>query len=402
MAAGTKHLGSKLGISNANGAALSNAIMLEAVQLLRPDFDFAMSEKMFRSERRKELLKFAEEQFIALDIAIDNDAAIIKGAAGTGKSVLAIELAKRFDSQLLKVGFLCFNRLLSEELAKQLAGTNVFVSTIDSFILTIARKKNPHLPKNNLEALRQISLENVQIPENEKFDILIIDEAQDLLNKTFQPVLENSVKNGLETGFWYAFGDLDAQKIYDQTDSMQFIRNEIRDVPVLTLTRNCRNIIQIGHFAEGLLKAKPKWKSFMRNESHPDPQLITIKPDEDITPILDNVIDECKAMGFSYDDIACLSPIEISDPQDIFIESKYVEKFVVGSRKSGKISFSSISKFKGLESPCVVLLDLEQLGTWTNRNDLMYVALTRATDRLVILANKSAHVFMTKLLEEEI
>lgn len=402
MAAGINHLGSKLGISNVNGSALNIDVMLEAVQLLRPDFDFAMSEKMFRSERRKELLKFAEDQFIALDIAIDNEAAIIKGAAGTGKSVLAIELARRFQSQNFKVALFCFNHLLSDEIAKQLADTDVFVSTIDSYTLKLARTNHPHLPTNNIEALKQINLDTLEIPDNEKFDLIIIDEAQDLLNKTFRPILEKSVKNGLASGVWYAFGDFDAQKIYDQTDSIQFVRNEIRDVPVFTLTRNCRNIIQIGHFAEGLLKSKPKWNSFMRNESHPDPQLITIKPDEDMTPILDNVIDQCKSMGFSYDDIAFLSPIEITDPQGIFVESKYAAKFSVGSRKSGKIGFSSISKFKGLESPCLVLLDLEQLSTWDNKNDLLYVALTRATDRLVILANKSAHIFMTKLLEEEI
>lgn len=402
MAGGIKHLASKLGISNANGSALNIDVMLEAVQLLRPDFDFAMSEKMFRSERRKELLKFANDQFIALDIALDNDAAIIKGAAGTGKSVLAIELARRFQSQQFKVALFCFNRLLCDELASQLRDTDVFVSTIHSYALKLARTNNPHLSENNLDALRQINLDNLENPENEKFDLIIIDEAQDLLNQTFRAILEKSVKNGLAYGVWYAFGDLDAQKIYDQTDSIQFVRNEIRDVPVFTLTRNCRNIIQIGHFAESLLKSKPKWNSFMRDESHPDPQLVTINPDEDMTPILDNVIDQCKAMGFSYDDIVFLSPVEITDPKNIFSESKYSAKFVVGSKKLGAIAFSSISKFKGLESPCVVLLDLEQLSNWNNKYDLLYVALTRATDRLVILANKSAHIFMTKLLEEEI
>lgn len=400
MAAGIKHLGIKLGISNANGAALNNDVMLEAVQLLRPDFDFAMSEKIFRSERRKELLKFAEDQYIALDIAIDNDAAIIKGAAGTGKSVLAIELARRFQSQDLKVALFCFNRLLSDEISNQLEDTDVFVSTIDSYALKLARASNPHLPTNNLEAVKQINFSDLEVTEDEKFDLIIIDEAQDLLNKSFQPILNESVKNGLASGVWYAFGDLDAQKIYDQTDSIQFVRNEIRKVPVFTLTRNCRNIIQIGHFAEGLLQSKPKWNSFLRNEIHPDPQLITIKPDEDMTPIIDNVVDQCKTIGFSLDDISFLTPIEITDPQGIFNESKYAAKFVVGSRKPGKIAFSNISKFKGLESPCVVLLDLEQLSSSKNKDDLLYVALTRATDRLVILANKSAHNFMTKLLEE--
>lgn len=400
MEDGLKHLGMKLGISNAAGAALNSEIMEKAVQLLRPDFDFAMSEKIFRSERKKELLKFAKDQYMALDIAIDNKVAIIKGAAGTGKSVLAIELARRFQSENLMVALFCFNRLLSDEIANQLGDTSVHVSTIDSYALKIARLNSMNLPINNLEVIRQINYQELEVAENEKFDVIIIDEAQDVLNQTFKPILEKSLKDGLTSGTWYAFGDLDAQKIYDQTDSIQFVRTEIKEVPVFTLTRNCRNIIQIGHFAEGLLATKPKWNSFLRNEHNPDPQLIRIEPDKDMTPILDSVLDQCKAMGFSYDDIAFLSPLEISDPQGIFSESKYASKFTVGNRKPGKISFNSIPKFKGLESPCVVLLDLEQLSSWKNREDLLYVALTRATDRLFILANNSAHSFLTKSLVE--
>ena len=396
---GVKHLGNKLGISKVNGSLLNSNSIEAAVQLLRPDFDFAMSEKMFRSERRKELLKFAEDQFIALDIALDNDAAIIKGAAGTGKSVLAVELARRFNAQDTKVGVFCFNKLLADELSDQLRDTTVMVSTIDAYALKIARTGNMNLSSNNLEAVKEISFKELKVSYEDKFEVIIIDEAQDVLNSNFRPLLEESVQSGLSNGKWFAFGDLEAQKIYAQEDSIAYVKAEIRDVTVFTLTRNCRNVIQIGHFAEGLLPKKPKWNSFLRNESHPDPLLIQINPEQDMIPILDNMIEDCKKFGFGLDDIAILSPQEIAEPQNIFAESKYASKFVVGGRKPGKISFTSISKFKGLESPCVFLLDLEQLSFWKNRDDLLYVGLTRATDRLVILANNLAHKFMTELLE---
>jgi Nuclease-related domain/UvrD-like helicase C-terminal domain/Uncharacterized conserved protein (DUF2075) len=396
---GIKHLGAKLGVSNLNGTALNGTMIEAATQLLRPDFEYAISEKIFRSERRKELLKFAEDQYIALDIALDNRAAIIKGAAGTGKSVLAVELARRFQMQNKKVALFCFNKFLSVELAGQLRDTHVLVSTIDSFALRLARESNIPLPPNNIEALKSLNLKDLKISTEDKFDVIIIDEAQDLLNNAFYPILDETVLDGLGNGCWYAFGDLDAQKIYDQSDSIAFVKSKIGDVPIFTLTRNCRNVIQIGHFAEGLLPTKPKWNSFRRNESHPNPQLIKIDQDQDMTPLLDEVIDSCKKMGFSYDDIVILSPLEISEPQNIFAESKFAPKFVLGARKSGQISFTSISKFKGLESPCIILLDLELLKSWSNKDDLLYVALTRATDRLVILANHLAHDFMIKLLE---
>ena len=399
MDAGTRHLSSKLGASSVNGSVFTKEHVERAVELLRPNFDFTLSEKIIRSERRKELLKFAEDQFVALDLAIDNTAAIFKGAAGTGKSVLAIELARRFSVQGRKVALLCFNRLLSIELARQLQETRVLVSTIDAYALQLSRVIDPGLPVNNLEAIKTINYHELQVPEEEKFDVIIIDEAQDVMNDVFLNLLDECVQNGLYHGKWYAFGDLDAQKIYDQTDSVRYIRENIRDVPVFTLTRNCRNVIQIGHFAEGLLPAKPKWSSFLRNEKNPDPQLVMLEPEHDMTQNLDEVIDQCKELGFAFDDIAVISPAEIADPHVIFADSKYAAKYTVGGRKPGKISFVSISKFKGLESPCVVLLDMEQLIHWKNGEDLLYVALTRATDRLVILANTDTRDFLVKLLE---
>jgi hypothetical protein len=399
MQKGTSHLKQKIRASRLNGSSLTKETIETAVQLLRPDFDFTMSEKVFRSERRKQLMKFAEDQFIALDIALDNSAAIIKGAAGTGKSVLAAELARRFHVQGKRVGLLCFNRLLAEELTSQLRDTNVFVSTVDSYALLQARKAGFDLPENNIQALKQINLLELHVPEPSKHEILILDEAQDLLNSWYRPLLEECVSGGLGNGQWYAFGDFEAQRIYDQVDSLAFVKNEIRNLPIFTLTRNCRNIIQIGHFAEGLLPIKPKWNSFLRNDSEPDPQLIKLGSGQDVTPILDRVIEEYKNVGFSFDDITILSPIEIKEPQNIFTESKFVSKYTTGARKSGKINFTTISRFKGLESPCVILLDLEQLSDWPSRDDLLYVALTRAMDRLSILANDAAHKFMMDLLE---
>ena len=397
---GIMHLGSKLGHSKVDGLALSSEAIESALQLLRPNFDFAMSEKMFRAERRKELLRFAEDQFIALDIALDNTAAIIKGAAGTGKSVLAVELAKRFQIDNLKVAVLCFNRMLSEELSSQVGNANVHVSTIDSFALSLGRKYLKNLPTNNIEAIKSIDFDKLDLPDTEKFDVIIVDEAQDILNSTYSSILNQSLKQGLLAGRWYAFGDLDAQKIYDETDSIKFVREQIKDLPVFTLTRNCRNTIQIGHFVEGLLSTKPKWNNFLRSDRHPDPELRTIEAGQDMVPILDQLIDRCKEAGFSADDIAILSPLEVQDPQFLFSESKYSSKFNSGMRNSGKITFTSISKFKGMESPCVILLDLEQLSKWSTKDDLLYVALTRATDRLVILANSSAHDFLAGLLEK--
>ena len=49
--------------------------------------------------------------------------------------------------------------------------------------------------------------------------------------------------------------------------------------------------------------------------------------------------------------------------------------------KKGKIRFSSIQAFKGLEAPAVIVTDLDRAAV-PNFESVLYVGLTRATDRL--------------------
>ena len=56
--------------------------------------------------------------------------------------------------------------------------------------------------------------------------------------------------------------------------------------------------------------------------------------------------------------------------------------------KSTKIRYASIHRFKGLEARAVVLTDIERLDTARER-DLFYVGATRATQRLIVLANEA-------------
>ena len=55
---------------------------------------------------------------------------------------------------------------------------------------------------------------------------------------------------------------------------------------------------------------------------------------------------------------------------------------------SNKTHYCSIYRFKGLESPAVVLTDIADLDS-PAACSLLYVGCTRALDRLVILAHES-------------
>lgn len=395
---GLKHLKNKIHSQIGHNPSFNEVQIAAVIDCLRPDFEYAMSEKQVRSQRRAELIKFVEDQYQALDLISSIPRVIFKGPAGTGKSLLAIEVARRASLEGKKVMLLCFNTLLAAYLGSQYQNPNLEISTIDSFAYRIASLVNKEpLPKNPIEALKLIDFDSLSVPLESKVDLLVIDEAQDTLNSNYFSLLNSLLVNGLSSGSWIAFGDFDSQQIYNSEDGLKIVMERFGDVPVATLSKNCRNVIQIGHFAEGILSSIPKWNSFLRTSDNPNPRLVTIPPDTDMVPMLDDVISELRGEHFSWDEIIILSPLEIPNPADLFRDSKYSEKFsAIDSKRSGQIGFSTIGRFKGLESSCVIALDLEQLKNWSTKNELLYILFTRATDRLAIMANNEARVMLVK------
>ena len=51
---------------------------------------------------------------------------------------------------------------------------------------------------------------------------------------------------------------------------------------------------------------------------------------------------------------------------------------------AGKLTFSTIHSFKGLDAPAVIITDLDE-ATSPSFKSLLYIGMTRATDRLIAL-----------------
>lgn len=387
---GVKHLQDKISASIPIESSFNLDNISRVLEVLRPDFEFGLSKKEVRESRQIELVSYAREQFTCLDLFSENERVVYTGAAGTGKTVLAIEIAMRLAVQGRKTVLLCFNRFLMSELKRSLEGISVEVRTIDSIILEIAKKRYSNLPRNPIEALRAISYSDLKTLPNERFDCLIIDEAQDVFQEKYLPFLNELIVGGLSRGNWHAFGDFESQRMFSQENGQKALEMFSKNHAVGSLTLNCRNVMQIGHFVQGVLPRVPKWSGFRRSEDlYPEPELISVPTGADVVPFMDEAIDLLLNASYSFEEICVLTPIFISDPNDVFSHSKYATVFADHeSDTTGKIKFSSIGKFKGLESTCVIALDIETMITWNNRSEMLYVLFTRPTDRLTILSSE--------------
>lgn len=86
---------------------------------LRPEFEFFESPLSRQARRNEELKRYTEEQYEALDGMMANPRVIFSGPAGTGKTLLALEAARRSCALGQKTLLVCFNHLLGSEMKEQ-------------------------------------------------------------------------------------------------------------------------------------------------------------------------------------------------------------------------------------------------------------------------------------------
>src|SRR3954452_19369565 len=86
---------------------------------LRPRFEVIQPAAQRRSEQEEDLRAYTEEQYTALDGMARYRRVIFEGPAGTGKTILALESARRAAAGGKRVGLMCFNRLLGQWLARE-------------------------------------------------------------------------------------------------------------------------------------------------------------------------------------------------------------------------------------------------------------------------------------------
>src|SRR5699024_11757768 len=93
------------------------------VNLLRGDFDADIPLKIMQKYSEEKFLTLTNEQSVCIEQLRDNPRALIRGTAGTGKTLLAIEAVKQAVRNDEKVAFFCFNKLLGKWLQDYFSDT---------------------------------------------------------------------------------------------------------------------------------------------------------------------------------------------------------------------------------------------------------------------------------------
>jgi superfamily I DNA/RNA helicase len=337
-----------------------------------------MAEEFLDEEEAMVLL--TREQSLALRRMARNPRMVITGCAGSGKTILAVEHARRLAADEKDVLFVCFNRRLADFLRKRERNEHLHFFTFHGLCTHLARKAGVELPDYPQgeappsyfeEELPDALVEAVGIL-GEQYDALIVDEAQDLHTDWLED-LRLTLRDEEHAPVWLFMDD--NQNVYD-------VKLEIpKDFFLHDLTVNCRNTQAIHR--EVIKKYAGTVVPDVMGPTGRDLELI-------------HTADQQTAVAGALERL-CGS--EEVPPQDVVVLSSHGrEHSKVANDLPGRydlideagklgdvVQFSSIRGFKGLESPVVVLCELEDLDDATIDQQL-YVGFSRAKNHCVVVA----------------
>lgn len=367
--------------------------------ILRGDFDCAVAMSVQLRNANEALIALTKEQYRCLDQLDDNPRCLIQGPAGTGKTLLAIEEVKKFAARGDKVALFCFNSNLADWMSNYFddmpeSVRPQYVGTFHKYMTQVAKDADllptyPHDP----EKVQQYYQEDLPeaaalalLESGELYDIVVVDEAQDLIRDSYLEVLSASIKKGLARGRWTMFGDFSMQAIYaagmfgaDMIEKLEDQTSFIR----FKLTVNCRNTKPICKEIETVTGFKAPHDLWTKVDG-PPVQYITWSTMESQCKKLKDVLKQLENAHIKPEQITILSPRKKEDSVVSMLDGYVVKDFKVPSGMN--TTFCTIQAYKGLENTVIILTDIEAFS----EEKLMYVGLSRACSGLFVLESEAA------------
>jgi hypothetical protein len=310
----------------------------------------------------------------------------VRGGAGSDKTILALTQARqltagRQEIKPQRVALLCYSIGLGEFLRREVAGwprrqRPAFVGTFGQLGRSWGA---PDGDRDNSDfwelELPQLMAElSAQLPDEQKFDAIIVDEAQDFAEAWWTPLLR-SLRDE-ESGGLFVYTD-ENQRIF-----ARFGRPPVPLVPMV-LDQNLRNTRQI-HDAFGPLATT---HMTARGGDGPEVHFIPVTPggEEDVVAIAGDAVDILLEAGWHPGNIALLTtgarhPVQVelteADSQEAYWRTYWDDA----------VFYGHVLGCKGLERPAVVLCVNED-KVRDRARERLYVGMSRATDQLIVVGD---------------
>lgn len=327
-------------------------------------------------------IQLDEEQLGKLDEIDENDRVLIRGAAGTGKTLLAREKALRQAARGNRVLLLCFTDALSHWLKETIKHPNITPAAIRNFAAQLlGENSSKNVGADPSEYWNTISLRAAidGLPaENDLWDSVIVDEGQDLSEEDWDLVQECAQKNGRlwifadeDQAFW---GD---RKIPESIERKSFrirLHKPYRCPPEIQNLTDC----YAGRCQVDLQLVKPGIQADII-------RLITCS-EQRVAKQVGKEMNRLLGEGLQPSEIAVISVRGRGEKENICHNEELGGNKVVPAtdhEADSRIICDTFLRFKGLERPAVIVTDLRLVSDLYETR--MHIAVSRPTSLLRIV-----------------
>lgn len=333
-------------------------------------------------------IELFENQLNVFKQVSDNDKIIVNGPAGSGKTIVAKELAKELASEDKNVLFLCFNRTLANKLSYDIGIRNneqITSGSFHSFTKRIIEEYDSEWweKQNTKEDIfweLELPAKLDEILNNNQgeiaYDALVIDEGQDFKEFWFELLFRLVNDNGKKVIF------LDrVQDIFNRNVTIP----EVFEFVKFTLPENCRNTKKIVQYLEQTIDEPIKVRNVPNGD---DVEIYSAKNSIDLqTKLVSEIKDLTGNHGIDNDQILIL--INSDKSSSSISNLKRIGKFDIKALDNkarvqrGSIAYSNINLFKGLEWDVVFVIDTHLIEP-DKLKAMLYTQASRACHKLYI------------------
>lgn len=308
----------------------------------------------------------------------------VRGGAGSGKTWLAIEQARRLTKTGQRVALICYSHGLASYLRRHVETLPrkeqpAYVGEYHALGRSWGAPSGPDESDRSVGAadfwekvLPQRMAELAQaLPAGHRYDTVVVDEAQDFAD-SWWPALLSALRDE-ESGGLYAYSD-EGQRVF-----ARFGGPPLQLVPIV-LDHNLRNTVQIADCFNPLT-AMP-----MRLMGGEGPKVKLVEcPSVEVLGCADDEVDGLLAAGWRPEDVALLVTGS-RHPEQVERQGAGQASYWESFWDKDQVFYGHVLGFKGLERRAVVLAVNEAVPHERSRERL-YVGLSRARDQLVVVGD---------------
>lgn len=367
------------------GSPLAPAFLQRIVPHLAGDLASEPAPALTASELEDLQQQLTERQRVLLDSTRSIPRARYVGGAGSGKTWLAVEKAKRLAKSGKRVGLFCYNKGLAEHLRRQVAGWRqappVFVGEFHEYARLLGVPDGvgqDYFDRDMPQLLKDLA---GALPMEQKLDAVVVDEAQDFAPLWWEALL--ACLKDPTNGEVHAFMD-ERQNVYGRWEAPapDGAADPAADLVTLHIDENLRNTKRIALTFQGFAG-----EHFSPRGGNGLPVRIVDCSTEMALDIASDCMDALIDEGWAPNQIALLTTNKRHPIHQECFEEGRIAQYWQEFHDDDSEFYGHVLGFKGLERS-VVILCVNGFKDMARAPEQLYVGLSRARCLLVVVGDQ--------------